>query len=54
MSTASHILDRVLVMEHAAYHGDAMVERARAAGFDDVELHHDLSERERWIVARVS
>ena len=41
-----------LVMEHAAYHGDAMVERAQAAGFDEVEMHHDMSQRERWIVAR--
>ena len=43
-----------LVVEHAPWMGDEMVERARAAGFDDVELHHDLSERERWIVARLS
>ena len=43
----------VLVMEHAAYQGDDMVERAKAAGFDDVTMHHDMSHRERWIVARI-
>jgi len=43
----------VLVMEHAAWMGDEMVERAKAAGFDDVAFHHDLTERERYIVARV-
>lgn len=44
----------VLVMEHAAYMGDEMVERAKQAGFDDVAMHHDMSHRERWIVARIS
>jgi release factor glutamine methyltransferase len=43
-----------LVMEHAAWMGDEMVDRARAAGFDDVELHHDLTQRERYIVARLA
>lgn len=43
----------VLVMEHAAWMGEEMVERARAAGFDDVEFHHDLTHRERYIVARL-
>ena len=41
------------VMEHAAYQGDDMVARAKAAGFDEVEMHHDMSQRERWIVARI-
>ena len=52
---AVHWLARpgALVMEHAAYMGDDMVARARAAGFDEVEMHHDLSQRERWIVARM-
>ena len=43
----------VLVMEHAAYQGDDMVARAKAAGFDEVTMHHDMSQRERWIVARI-
>lgn len=42
-----------LVMEHAAYMGDEMVQRAERAGFDEVEMHHDMSHRERWIVARI-
>jgi release factor glutamine methyltransferase len=44
----------VLVMEHAAWMGDEMVARALAAGFDDAEFFHDLSQRERYIVARIS
>ena len=43
----------VLVMEHAAWMGEEMVERALAAGFDEATYHHDLSERERYIVARM-
>jgi release factor glutamine methyltransferase len=43
----------VLVMEHAAWMGDQMVERALAAGFDEAEFFHDLSGRERWTVARL-
>jgi release factor glutamine methyltransferase len=43
-----------LVMEHAAWMGDEMVERARAAGFDDVEFRHDMTQRERYIVARIT
>jgi release factor glutamine methyltransferase len=42
-----------LVMEHAAWMGDEMVERARAAGFTDVEFRKDVTERERYIVARI-
>ena len=42
-----------LVMEHAAWMGEAMVERARAAGFDDVDFHYDMTHRERYIVARL-
>ena len=42
-----------LVIEHAAWMGDEMVDRARAAGFTDVELHKDITERERYIVARI-
>ena len=41
-----------LVMEHAAWMGEEMVERARAAGFDEAAFHHDLTQRERYIVAR--
>lgn len=49
-------LDRpgALVMEHAAWMGDQMVERALAAGFDEAEFFHDLSGRERYTVARVT
>ena len=43
----------VLVMEHAAWMGDQMVERAQAAGFDEAEFFHDLSGRERYTVARI-
>lgn len=42
-----------LVMEHAAWMGEQMVERALAAGFDQAEFFHDLSGRERWTVARL-
>jgi release factor glutamine methyltransferase len=42
-----------LVMEHAAWMGDQMVERALAAGFDEAEFFHDLTGRERWTVARL-
>jgi release factor glutamine methyltransferase len=42
-----------LVMEHAAWMGDQMVERALAAGFDEAAFFHDLSGRERYTVARV-
>jgi release factor glutamine methyltransferase len=44
----------VLVMEHAAWMGEEMVARALAAGFDEATYHHDLSQRERYIVARIS
>lgn len=43
----------VLVMEHAAWMGEEMVARALAAGFDEAAYHHDLSQRERYIVARI-
>src|SRR4051794_12816973 len=42
-----------LVMEHAAWMGEEMVARALAAGFDEATYHHDLSQRERYIVARI-
>ncbi|HEX4904026.1 MAG TPA: peptide chain release factor N(5)-glutamine methyltransferase [Acidimicrobiales bacterium] len=42
-----------LVMEHAAWMGEEMVERALAAGFDEAAFHHDMTERERYIVARI-
>lgn len=44
----------VLVMEHAAWMGEEMVERALAAGFDEAAFHHDMTERERYIVARIT
>jgi release factor glutamine methyltransferase len=43
-----------LVMEHAAWMGDEMVARALAAGFTDAAFHKDMSERERYLVARIS
>jgi len=44
----------VLVMEHAAWMGEEMVERSLAAGFDEATFHHDLSQRERYVVARIA
>jgi len=43
-----------LVMEHGAWMGEAMVARALAAGFDDATFHHDLTHRERYLVARLT
>jgi release factor glutamine methyltransferase len=43
-----------LVMEHAAWMGDEMVARALAAGFTEARFHKDLSERERYLVARIT
>lgn len=43
-----------LVMEHAPYMGDDVADRARAAGFVDVETRHDVTGRERMLVARLS
>jgi release factor glutamine methyltransferase len=43
-----------LVMEHAAWMGEEMAACAHAAGFEEATYHHDLSERERYIVARRS
>ncbi|MEA3056998.1 MAG: hypothetical protein QOD30_2430, partial [Actinomycetota bacterium] len=42
------------VMEHAAWMGEEMAARALAAGFDEATFHHDLTQRERYIVARIS
>ena len=41
-------------MEHAAWMGEEMAARALAAGFDEARYHHDLSERERYIVVQPS
>jgi release factor glutamine methyltransferase len=44
----------VLVMEHAPYMGDDLAERARGVGFEHAEVRHDVTGRERMIVARLS
>lgn len=41
-----------LVCEHGSLHGDAVVDRARAAGFRDVADHPDLAGLARVLVAR--
>ena len=43
-----------LVMEHAAWMGEEMVARALAAGFQEAEFRHDLTQRERMLVARIA
>jgi len=42
-----------LVVEHAPWMGDELVARALAAGFDEAETRHDLTGRERYLVARL-
>jgi len=43
-----------LVVEHAAWMGDEMVALAESVGFDEARDFHDLSGRERYLVARIS
>jgi release factor glutamine methyltransferase len=46
--------DGVVVVELAPAQAASVAERARAAGFADVEVRPDLAGRDRMVVARLS